>query len=51
MVRATSVMVRFGMHFQAAPAVFLLHPRNGEVVSHPVKLWKRGRAKDFDRPS
>ena len=28
------------MLVQAAQAVFLPHPRNCEVVSHPVKLWK-----------
>ena len=26
------------------------HPRNCEAVSHPVRLWKRGSAKDFNGP-
>ena len=49
-VRATSVSVRSGKLVQAAQAVFLPHPRICEVVSQPVRLWKRGSAKDFDGP-
>ena len=49
-VRASSVSVSSGMLLQAAHAVFLPHPRNCEVVSHYVSLWKRGSAKDFNGP-
>ena len=38
------------MLLQAAQAVFLPHPRNCEVVSHPVELWKKGSANDFNGP-
>ena len=50
-MRASSVSgMRSGVLLQAAQAVFLPHPRNCEVVSHPVRLWKRGSAKDFNGP-
>ena len=49
-VRASSVSVSSGILLQAAQAVFLPRPRNCEVVSHPVRLWKRGYAKDFNGP-
>ena len=49
-MRASSVSVSAVMLLQAAQAVFLPHPRNCEVVSHPVRLWKRGSAKDFNGP-
>ena len=35
----------------AAHAVFFPIPRKDDVVSQSVKLWNRGRAKDFRGPS
>ena len=49
-VSTTNVSVRYGKLFQTAQAVFLPHPRNWEVVSHPVRLWNRVTAMDFDGP-
>ena len=49
-MRATSVSVWSGKLVQAAQAVFLPHPIICEVESQPVRLWKRGSAKDFDGP-
>ena len=31
----------------ASNADFLHFPKNADVVSHPVKLWKTGRAREF----
>ena len=49
-VRATNVSVKSSKLVQTAQAIFLPQARNCEVVSHPVKLWKRGSARDFDGP-
>ena len=35
------------MLVQASHGVFLLHSRNCEIVSHPVRLWKIDSAKDL----
>ena len=49
-VSATNVSVRSGKLVQTAQAVFLPHPRNWEVVSHPVRLWNRVSAMVFEGP-
>ena len=49
-VRATNVSVSSGVLVQGVQVRFLPHARKCEVVSQPVKRWKRGSASDFDGP-
>ena len=49
-VRVFSVSVRSSMTFRATKAVFLPHPRNCDVVSHPDRMWKRGSGIHFHEP-
>ncbi len=49
-VSTTNLSVRSGKLFQTAQTVFLPHPRNEEVLSHPVRLWNRSTAMDLDGP-
>ena len=43
--------VSCGLHFQASHAIFFPSPKNPDVVSQPVKLWKTGNDKDLSLPS
>ena len=45
--RARSVSVNCGYASHAFHAVLFPIPRKDEVVSQPVKMWNRGRAKHF----
>jgi len=49
-VNATRVSASPGVFCQDAQAVFLPHPRNCDVVSHPVSAWKSGTARDLEDP-
>jgi len=50
LVNATRVSVSPGVFCQDAQAVFLPHPRNWDVVPHPVSAWKSGNARDLEGP-
>ena len=49
-VNATSVSVSPGVFCQDVQAVFLPHPRNWDVVPHPVMAWKSCNARDLEGP-
>ena len=48
-VSITSVIS--GMLFHVAQEVFFPQPRSCDVVSQPLKAWKRGRALDLVGPN